>query len=207
MSVATTQSARYSIVTVDLPGEVVNAGVLLEDPAANRLYVRLRRDWDQIAPDEAEVFSAIEVDLAGKSIELGADRLLEHLEDTLSNTVRITNRREVAVENFSRALARLYREHAQSNVIPFVTHLPRYSLSVAAGRLLENSVVEAEGWEETPADLKLTQEMLVARITGRSMEPKIPDGCLCVFRKGVEGSRQGRLVLAASTAARMTATP
>jgi phage repressor protein C with HTH and peptisase S24 domain len=27
------------------------------------------------------------------------------------------------------------------------------------------------------------------------MEPKIPDGSLCVFRRGVVGSRAGRLVL------------
>ncbi len=27
------------------------------------------------------------------------------------------------------------------------------------------------------------------------MEPRIPDGSLCVFRHGVAGSRQGRLVL------------
>ena len=27
------------------------------------------------------------------------------------------------------------------------------------------------------------------------MEPKIPDGSLCVFRRGVVGSRNGRLVL------------
>jgi SOS-response transcriptional repressor LexA len=27
------------------------------------------------------------------------------------------------------------------------------------------------------------------------MEPRIPDGSLCVFRQGVAGSRQGRLVL------------
>jgi hypothetical protein len=27
------------------------------------------------------------------------------------------------------------------------------------------------------------------------MEPVIPDGALCVFRRGVTGSRQGRLVL------------
>ena len=43
----------------------MNAGVLLQDPATDRLWVRLRRDWDQFAPDEAEVLSAIEYDLAG----------------------------------------------------------------------------------------------------------------------------------------------
>ncbi len=195
MSVALTQSARYSILMVDLPGEVVNAGVLLEDPAANRLYIRMRRDWDLIASDEAEVLAEIGADLAAKSVGMGADRLLEHLEDTLSNALRVTDRRDVTVEDFPRALGRLYREHVQSNVLPFVTHLPRHSLSVAAGMFLENSEVEAEGWEEAPVDLKLTPEMMVARISGRSMEPRIPDGCLCVFRKVVEGSRQGRLVL------------
>jgi SOS-response transcriptional repressor LexA len=198
MSVAITQSARYSILTADLPGEMVNAGILLEDPATNRLYVRLRRDWDRIAPEEAEIFSAFEADLAAKSAELGAKRLFEYLEDSLSNTLRMTDRRDVVVEDFGRSLARLYREHVQSTVLPFVTHLPRYSLSVAAGKFLENSEIEAEDWVEAPADLKLTPQMLVARISGRSMEPKIPDGCLCVFRQGVVGSRQGRLVLVES---------
>jgi phage repressor protein C with HTH and peptisase S24 domain len=126
---------------------------------------------------------------------MGADRLLKHLEDTLSNTIRISDRREVMVESCERALARLYRQHVQATVHEFVTHLPRYSLQAAAGKFLENQEVTAEGWEEAPADLKLTPEMFVARILGRSMEPKIPDGSLCVFRRGVAGSRQGRLVL------------
>jgi phage repressor protein C with HTH and peptisase S24 domain len=66
---------------------------------------------------------------------------------------------------------------------------------VAAGKFLENQEVEEEGWEEAPSDLRLTRELFVARIVGRSMEPRIPDGSLCVFRQGVTGSRQGRLVL------------
>ena len=37
--------------------------------------------------------------------------------------------------------------------------------------------------------------MFVAEIRGRSMEPKIPNGSLCVFRRNVVGSRQNRLVL------------
>ena len=37
--------------------------------------------------------------------------------------------------------------------------------------------------------------MFIARIVGRSMEPRIPDGSLCVFRAPVVGSREGRLVL------------
>jgi SOS-response transcriptional repressor LexA len=192
----TTHSAQFSILEVELPGEPpVNAGILLEDPAQNRLYIRVRRDWDDLTPDEAEVLSALESDLAAKSEELGAEKLLESLEGTLSNAVRISGRRAVMVEDFDRALGRLYRQHVRSHVHEFSTHLPRYSLAVAAGRFLENQEVAAEGWEEAPPDLRLTEEMFIAKIAGRSMEPLIPDGSLCVFRRGVAGSRQGRLVL------------
>ena len=159
------------------------------------MYVRLRRDWEEIAPEEAEVLSAIEDHLAAQSAEVGASRMMEQLEATLSNALRISDRRDVLVEDFDRALGRLYREHVRSNVREFVTHVPRYSLAVAAGRFLENREVTAEGWDEAPADLKITRDMFTARIAGRSMEPKIPDGSLCVFRHGVTGSRQGRLVL------------
>jgi phage repressor protein C with HTH and peptisase S24 domain len=184
------------ILTLELPGAGrMNAGVLLEDPSTDRLWVRLRRDWDQFAPDEAEVLSAIEYDLASKAREMGATQLLKYLEDTLSNAVQVTARHELLVEDFERALGRLYRENVQSTVRPFVTHLPRYSLAVAAGKFLENQEVSEDGWEEAPSDLRLTPELFVARIAGRSMEPRIPDGSLCVFRKGVTGSRQGRLVL------------
>jgi len=181
---------------VELPSQgAVNAGMLLEDPSSDRLWVRVRRDWQDLAPEEAEILSEIEGDLIAKSQEMGAKRLLASIEDSWSNTVRIGEWREVMVEDFERALGRLYRERVQSNVRPFVTHLPRYSLAAAAGPFLENREVEAEGWEEAPADLRLTPEMFVAHIQGRSMEPRIPDGSLCVFRRGVAGSRQGRLVL------------
>jgi phage repressor protein C with HTH and peptisase S24 domain len=195
MSAVTTYAARFSILMLDLPGAAANAGVLLEDPGADRLYVRLRRDWDRIAPQEAGLLEMMEADLAAKSNEMGAACLLEYFEDTLSNALRVTDRREMMVEDFERALGRLYREHVQSHVQEYVTHLPRYSLAVAAGSFLENREVEAEGWDETPPGLKLAPGMFVARISGRSMEPAIPDQSLCVFRAGVTGSRQGRLVL------------
>src|ERR1700692_3470874 len=106
MSVLTTENARYMILTLELPGAGrMNAGVLLEDPATDRLWVRLRRDWDEFAPDEAEGLSAIEYDLAAKAREMGATQLLKYLEDTLSNAVQVTDRREIPVEDFERALA------------------------------------------------------------------------------------------------------
>ncbi len=47
MTLVETQAARYSVLTIELPGrDPVNAGVLLEDPSSDRLWIRLRRDWD-----------------------------------------------------------------------------------------------------------------------------------------------------------------
>ncbi len=141
------------------------------------------------------MLSLLEDDLLARAAQMGAARFLAQLEDTLSNTVRVSDRRETIVEDFPRALGRLYRQHVTAAAQPFVTHLPRYSLAVAAGPFLENHVIEEEAWEEAPPNLRLTPEMFVARIAGRSMEPLIPDQSLCVFRRGVTGSRQGRLVL------------
>jgi SOS-response transcriptional repressor LexA len=196
MATLTTQFARLSILKLEMPGDTpVSVGVLLEDPGSNRLYLRLRRDWDVIAPSEAEVLSELESDLAAKIQDLGAARVLDHLHDTLSNTLTISAPREIMVEDFDRAVLRLYREHVHTTVRPFVTHLPRYSLSVAAGKFLENQEIGEEGWEEAPSGLTPTPAMFVARIVGHSMEPRIPDGSLCIFRAGVTGSREGRLVL------------
>lgn len=192
---AATRRARYSVLTVSLPAWEGAAGIALEDPETDRLYIRVRRDWGQVTPEEAELLSEIEDDLAAKAAEMGADALLSQFEDTLSNAITVSDRRETMVEDFDRALGRLYRQHIHSSVREFVTHLPRYSLAVAAGPFLENPEVQAEGWEEAPPGLRLSAGMFVARITGRSMEPLIPDGALCVFRRFGAGSRQGRLVL------------
>jgi phage repressor protein C with HTH and peptisase S24 domain len=191
-----THIGRISILKLEMPGQVpVSVGVLLEDRANDRLYLRFRRDWDVIAPSEADLLSDLELDLSAKAGEMGAALLLEYLQDKLSNTLTISLPREVMVEDFSRAVIRLYHELVAATVRPFVTHLPRYSLAVAAGKFLENQEVAEEGWEEAPPGLHLTPGMFAARIAGRSMEPRIPDGSLCVFRADVTGSREGRLVL------------
>ncbi len=199
-----TQAGRYSLLQAELAGAgLTTIGVLLEDPASDRLYLKFRRDFDAVADaEDAEVLNALADDLRSKAYEMGAERLLSLLEDTLSNTIRLTDRQPVLVEDFPRSVERLYRQHVQPKVLEFRTHLPRYSLAAAAGRFHDNQEVTAEGWEEAPEDLRITKEMFVAHVAGRSMEPQIPDGSLCVFRYGVTGSRQGRLVLAEDLGAR-----
>jgi SOS-response transcriptional repressor LexA len=192
-----TRRGQLSVVQAELPEHgLVNLGVLLQDPESDQLHLRFRRDMDTLVGEEdLEALEALADDLNAKAAEMGAERLFEYLENTLSASIRITERGAVLVDDFSRTLERLYRQHVQSNVLKFRTHLPRYSLQVAAGPFLENREVLEEDWVEAPEGLRLEKEMFVAQIAGHSMEPLIPDGSLCVFRRGVAGSRDGRLVL------------
>jgi len=193
-----TQSANFSLLQLALPARaVLNIGIFLLDPAADRLYMKLRSDWSGVAgPDDIEVLEGLGEDFEAKIGEMGGEAFLRSLEDTLSNSLLITSREPVLVSGFQKALERLFEEHVQrTEVIPFVTHVPLYSLRAAATKFGEDMEVEAEGWVEAPARVKLHRNMFAARVVGRSMEPLIPDGSLCLFRAGVVGSRQGKRLL------------
>ena len=205
-------SGEYLLLELVRPGEEPrNIGVLLRDIATGQVYPRIREHFEDIEdPEEAELLAALGADFDLKIKEMDGDEFLRSLEDSLSNALRISQRVVVTVDDFSRTLESLYEEHVeQAQVQPFVTHLPLYSLKAAATKFGEERDVESEGWVTAPPRLRLTADMFVARVVGRSMEPRIPDGSLCVFRKGVVGSRQGKLVLverfgATETSARYT---
>jgi SOS-response transcriptional repressor LexA len=91
---------------------------------------------------------------------------------------------------------RVYRrEDAAIQAGAFKTHLPVYSLQAAAGYFGGGEQVEEEGWVDASAAGRLAKGMFVAKVIGRSMEPEIRDGDLCVFRANPPGSRQGKVVL------------
>ncbi len=56
--------------------------------------------------------------------------------------------------------------------------------------------MECEGWVKVEGCGRLDERMFVVQASGRSMEPRIHDGDLCVMRTNPVGSRQGRIVLA-----------
>jgi phage repressor protein C with HTH and peptisase S24 domain len=203
VSIATGRRPRqrpgeYLLLELALPDAPTRSiGVLLRDSETGQVYPKIRGHWEEI-PDaeEAELLKALDQDFKAKIREMGGDEFLRQLEDSLSNTLRLSERTAVAVDDFPRTLARLYEEHVEAEQVqPFVTHLPLYSLRAAATKFGEDLEVEAEGWVQAPPRLRLTADMFVARVVGRSMEPRIPDGSLCVFRHGVVGSRQGKLLL------------
>jgi len=74
--------------------------------------------------------------------------------------------------------------------------VPLYSVRAAAGGFVDPQRVETEGWVEPPTARKLARGMFVAEVVGTSMLPRIPERAWCLFRGPVEGSRDGRIVLA-----------
>lgn len=79
----------------------------------------------------------------------------------------------------------------------FVDYLPYYDLKATAGGLnLFQQYDSVHQWIKCEIP-RMNQDMFVLRVVGKSMEPKIPDNSLCVFRKGaaLAGSRQNRIML------------
>ena len=67
-------------------------------------------------------------------------------------------------------------------------YLPVYSLEAAATAFGKEEHVEEAGWMKVDTGIKLTKDMFIAKVVGRSMELTIKDGCYCVFRKERGGS-------------------
>jgi len=78
---------------------------------------------------------------------------------------------------------------------PYKEWLPVYDLQAAASEFGPSVAADCLGWVPTPAGVRGDERFFVAQVVGRSMEPLIPDGSYCVFRRDVAGSRSGRVLL------------
>jgi SOS-response transcriptional repressor LexA len=192
------REGTYVVLEAVLPGKPArNIGVFLADLASNRAWVRLRErfeDWAE--PEDAEVLEATEGHLRTLVEESGAEACLAWLEDSFSNAIRVSERQTVPVDAFTRVLDHLFSDHVEPVPVQhFRTHLPLYSLRAAAGRLGEEMEPEAEDWVRIPEGVRAAEDLFVAYVVGHSMEPRIPDGSLNLFRLHPAGSRQNKILL------------
>ena len=198
--ISTRTRGEYVLLQLALPGELVHdVGVLLvdADPDSARHALRLRAHWEDLAgPEDAVYLAALKRDFEDKIAELGPRGLLESWEDSLSHMLRVSQREAVPVDSFSRVADRIFERHVEKIAVQrFRTHLPLYTLRAAAGKFGADEEVEAEDWVRAPEGLRLAEGMFVVHVEGRSMEPRIPDGSLNIFRGPVVGSRRGKIVL------------
>lgn len=102
---------EWVLLRLALPGRPVHdVGVLLvdADPDSGRHALRLRSRWEDLAEvEDAAYLEALERDFQDKIAEMGARRLLESWEDSLSHVLRVSEREAIAVDSFSRVADRI----------------------------------------------------------------------------------------------------
>jgi len=231
-SAAAARRATWSLLEMARAGhEPEPLGILLVDEESGELTLRLRQidteepglgetedresgfrndredresDLHNLEEQEADFLAALGPDLEAKAREAGGQALLASLEDSLSGFLRIGDRQATGYTGDARhTVDKLFDEHVDRDIRPFLTHLPFYALRAAATKFGDEfdpeQVSEPLSWMRTPAGLRLQEGMFIAQVIGRSMEPLIPDGSYCIFRAPVVGSRQGKRLLIEQT--------
>lgn len=84
----------------------------------------------------------------------------------------------------------------------FTTCIPFYPYAATAGTFDHDQCTEDEDLSEHAKwipveDIHITPDLFAMKITGHSMEPKISNGDICIFRRGsaLAGTRNGRIML------------
>ncbi|MBI2687180.1 MAG: helix-turn-helix transcriptional regulator [Acidobacteria bacterium] len=183
---------EYIVLEVCLPGATPErAGVILLDKAANRLYVKARRDWESFETEESEVLSGLEETIESMVRDHGAAETLAYIESTFDGVIRSTDRQQTVAADPEARLRRLYRENVNT-----VGAVPVIKLSAAAGGLSEEQLPgDVIGSIDPPSGIRPAPGMFAAKVVGCSMEPLIPDGSYCLFKPHGGGSRSGAKLL------------
>lgn len=193
MAAVLTRTVEYRV--LEALGE--NCGVIVADPEAGGCAFRFREDFREWAGEEAEVLEALVAQLPALAEEMGARAFLEWVDETLSNTLRVSEPAQTIAIDLDRTAQALYRRHVRTPVRPYETHLPLIPIELAAGGFGRDKARGAEEWVEArvPGRRRLGDDLFLVRISGRSMEPDIPDGSLCVFRSYYGGTRNNGIFI------------
>lgn len=189
MPVLAMRNAEYRV--FEALGE--NCGVVVADPESNEIAFRFRRDWADYAGDEAEVLEAIAADLPEKAHEMGVRAFLAWIDSELSNTFRCGVPKRAMAIDLERTAQTLYSRDVHTASKPYQTHLPLLCFA-AAGPMIDNPETDREEWVDVDG-VRMSKDYFLVRICGHSMEPEIPDGSVCLFRKYYAGSRVGKIML------------
>ena len=94
-----------------------------------------------------------------------------------------------------------YKPESKLRILPFndvkqfVNAVPLVDISVAAGNFSDLQIHSDSDWVELPINIMAKKDYFVCKVIGESMNKKIPNGSLCLFKKDPGGSREGKIVL------------
>lgn len=175
-----------------------SCGLVVTDPESGECAFRFRQDFQDYAGEEADVLRRISVELPERHAEMGTAAFLKWIDETLSNSFRVGSPRTAMAIDLERTAQALYRHHVKTQVRRFETHLPYYSsIDLAAGSLGQDRTTQEADWIDASVHGRkaLHEDMFAVRVHGRSMEPEIPDGSICVFRFYYGGPRSGGIYI------------
>lgn len=78
---------------------------------------------------------------------------------------------------------------------PSAGWLPVYDLQAVASEFGPSVAADCLGWVQVPEMAGRCERCFVSQVSGRAMEPLIPDGAYCVFCLAVPAVRTGRVLL------------
>jgi hypothetical protein len=88
----------------------------------------------------------------------------------------------------------------KNDIRPFENCVPYYyELKAAAGNFSELQYVTDYEWIELPLRFKPSRDLFACKVVGESMNKIISNGSICLFRKYLGGSRNGKIVLVEHT--------
>lgn len=123
------------------------------------------------------------------------DKVLSEYFKSMASRANCKPRAEGANDGHSINDGRSIIERQVKPELMFVDFLPFYEMRAACGYFGEGELVEPGGWVRVDNLGRLNRNMFVVRASGKSMEPKIHEGDLCVFNARPAGTRQGKIVL------------
>lgn len=83
-------------------------------------------------------------------------------------------------------------------VEPYKNAIPLVDIQAAAGSFSENQHSDFT-WVEAPDGIRVSEGDFICKVVGESMNKRIPNGSLCLFKRYRGGSRNGKIVLVEST--------
>ena len=84
-------------------------------------------------------------------------------------------------------------------VEPYKNAIPLVDIQAAAGSFSENQQHSELTWVEVPDGVRISEGDFICKVVGESMNKRIPNGSLCLFKHYTGGSRNGKIVLVEST--------
>jgi DUF2075 family protein len=84
-------------------------------------------------------------------------------------------------------------------VEPYKNAIPLVDIQAAAGSFSENQLHSELTWVEVPDGIRVIEGDFICKVVGESMNKRIPNGSLCLFKHYTGGSRNGKIVLVEST--------